>query len=101
MFSKGMQFNGRKIVSFLLAVLMLTLAVTPALAWFDEGEIDGQAARPCWVIAEGEGAPTVYCSQAMPHHPRPVAEQPLLRPAIARAEQMFVSVPQLTQVSTK
>jgi hypothetical protein len=91
MIGQSIQFNRRSAISVLLVVFMLTLAVTPALAWFDEGQVQGQAARPCRVISDGQAAHTIYCSQLIPHHPRPVAEQPLVRPAIARAEQMFIS----------
>ena len=90
MIGQSIQFNHRKAISFLLAVFMLTLAVTPAMAWFDEGEVKGQAARSCHVISDSQEAYTVSCSQVMPHHPRPVAEQPLVRPAIAKAEQMVI-----------
>jgi len=89
MIGQSIQFNRRSAISVLLAVFMLALAITPALAWFDEGQ--GQAARSCHVISDSQAAHTVYCSQLMPHHPRPVVEQPLVRPAIARAEQMFIS----------
>jgi hypothetical protein len=87
MIGQSIQFNRRNALSFLLAVFMLILVATPALAWFDEGDINGQAARPCRVISDGQETPTVYCYQVTPHHPRPVAEQPLVRPAIARAEE--------------
>ena len=87
MIGQSIQFNRRNALSFLLAIFMLTLVATPALAWFDEGDIKGQAARPCRVILEGQEIPTVYCYQVTPHHVRPVAEQPLVRPSIARAEE--------------
>jgi uncharacterized protein YfaA (DUF2138 family) len=91
MFSKAIQFKRGKVISMVLAVLMLALAATPTLAWFEEGEVKGQAARPCRVISDGQEGDTVYCFQVMSHHPRPVATQPLLRPAIAKAEQMFIA----------
>lgn len=87
MIGKLIQFNRRNAMSFVLAVIMLTLVTTPALAWFDEGDVNSQAARPCRVISGSNGAHTVYCFQVVPRHPHPVAKQPLLRPAIARAEQ--------------
>jgi hypothetical protein len=86
MIAKSIQFNRRNALSLLLAVLMLTLATTPALAWFDEGG-NGQASQPCRLISDGQAAPTVYCHQVTPHYGRPVAEQPVVRPSIARAEQ--------------
>jgi hypothetical protein len=97
MIGKSIQFNRRNAMSFLLAVVMLTLATTPALAWFDEGEVNGQAARPCRVISNGQAAPTVTCHQVMPHHTRPVAEKPLVRPSLAKVEQIFI----INQVSTE
>lgn len=87
MFGKSIQLNRRNAMSLLLAVFMLTLATTPALAWFDEGEVNGQAAQPCRLISNGPEAPTLTCFQGTPHYPRPVAEQPVVRPSIARAEQ--------------
>ena len=90
MIGKSIQFNRRKALSFLLAVLMLALAAAPALAWYDEGEVNGQAARSCRVISHGQAASTVYCQQIVPHPARPVAQQTLLRPEVARAEQMFI-----------
>ena len=89
MFSK-IQINGRSVVSFLLAVMMVGLATAPALAWFEEGEVNGQAARPCRLIWDDQGVDPLYCFQVTPHQPRPIAEQPVVRPAIARAEQMFM-----------
>jgi hypothetical protein len=53
MFSKAIQFKRGKVISMVLAVLMLALAATPTLAWFEEGEVKGQAARPCRVISCG------------------------------------------------
>jgi hypothetical protein len=93
MIGKSIHFNRRNAVAVLLAVSMLVLVTTPALAWFDEGVVKGQAARACRVISDGQAAHTVYCNQVRPHHPRPVAEQPLVRPAIAKAEQMFIFNP--------
>ena len=49
------QFNRRNAVSLVLAILLLTTAATPALAWFDEGEVAGQASLPCRVIEDGAG----------------------------------------------
>jgi hypothetical protein len=115
MSGKSIQFNRRKVISVLLAIFMLAMVVTghitrvshttrnvllaifmlamvvtPALAWFDEGEVNGQAARPCRVISNNQALPTLYCTQAMPHHPRPLAQRPLVRPALAKAEQIFI-----------
>ena len=90
MIAQSIQFNRRNALSVLLAVFMLALMVTPALAWVDEGEVNGQAARPCHLIADGQDASALYCFQSMPQHERPLVEQPLVRPAVARGEQMFI-----------
>ena len=87
---KSLQVNRRSVISFLLALLILALAATPALAWFEEGDVNGQRARPCRVITDSSGAHAVYCFEGAPSHPRPVAEQPLVHPAVARAEQMNI-----------
>jgi hypothetical protein len=96
------QFNRRSLISILLAVLMLTLAATPALAWFDEGDIEGQAALPCRVISDGQDGHSVVCMKVTRQHQTPVvAEQSLLHPAVARAEQMSVPGPELVAASAQ
>ncbi len=97
MIGNNVQFKSRSVIALLLAVLVLTLAATPALAWFDEGDIEGKPVLPCQVISDGAGGHTVYCFKQVHHHTRPVAEQPLLRPSIAKAELMFVADQQLAQ----
>ena len=98
MISKTGKFQGRSIISLLLAVLLLTMAAVPALAWFDEGDTNGQPALPCRVISDGQGGSTVHCMKSVHQFPtRVVAEQPLLHPAVARAEQMSVPGVQLAE----
>ena len=101
MIGKSIRFNRRNAMSFLLVVVMLTLATTPALAWFDEGDGNGQVVRSCHVISDSRAASTAYCYQVMPHQVRPIAEKPLVRPSIAKAE-LFnrVSPDPLVQAST-
>lgn len=92
------KLSQRSIIALLLAVLAVILAVTPALAWFDEGDVNGQATLPCRVISVREGGRTVICMKLRPDYPRPVvAEQPPLHPAIARAEQMSIADVHLAQ----
>jgi hypothetical protein len=99
---KHIQFNQRSLISLLLAVLMLALAATPALAWLDEGKINEQAALPCRVISDGGGEHTVYCAKmTRQHYSRVAAEQPLLRPSIAKAELMSMPDQQLAQTPTQ
>ncbi|MEW5959783.1 MAG: hypothetical protein AB1801_18820 [Chloroflexota bacterium] len=102
MSSNYVQINGRSFISLLLAVLILTLAATPALAWFDEGDTNGQPALPCRVVSDGQGGSTVHCMKSVPQFPtRVVAEQPLLHPAVARAEQISVPIPQVAEASAQ
>jgi len=90
------RFNGKSVMVFLLVVLMLTLSVTPALAWFEESEgSNGQASLPCRVIPDGKGDYTVYCFDGMPNdtHIAVQAPEPLAHPAVLRAEAPFQAVP--------
>jgi hypothetical protein len=76
-------------VSFLLALLLLAVTALPALAWFDEG-IEGKPTRLCRVISDNEGPPLILCRQiGQAGSTWASPEQPLLHPAIARAELMF------------
>ncbi len=93
------QINRRNVVSLVLALLLLTTAATPALAWFDEGDGAGQASLPCRVIEDGAGGHTVYCAQANRHHPTVVVEAEYqLRPSIAKAELMAIPAPDIASV---
>jgi len=88
------QFNRRSII-FLLVVLMLVLSVTPALAWFDQGDVNGLPAEPCRLVSVGTGEYTVYCFDGKPHHNRAIVQHqaPLGHPAVLRAEAPFLAVP--------
>ncbi len=92
--------NRKSGFSVLLALLLLALSATPTLAWFDEGDVAGQASRPCRVIEDGTGAYTVYCARSS-HHFSPVVVEAdsLVRPAITKAENIaiFVSQSELAQ----
>ena len=73
---------------------MLTLSVTPALAWFDEGDVNGYPAKPCRLVSVSTGEYTVYCFDAIPHDNRAMVQvqEPLMHPAVARAEAAFEAV---------
>jgi hypothetical protein len=87
--------NRKSGFSVLLALLLLALSATPTLAWFDEGDVAGQASRPCRVIEDGVGGHTVYCAKTSHHFSPVVVEaEPRVRPAIVRAENITIFVPQ-------
>jgi len=91
------KLSQRSVIALLLAALMVTLVATPALAWFDEGDVNGQAAQPCRVILDDAGGHVVYCMKLLPQTRPVVAERPLLHPAIVRAEQMSVPEVQIAE----
>jgi len=97
MILKTMRKNNQLVMAGLLATLMLLLAATPALAWFDEGDVAGQASTPCRVVAAGEAGYTVTCFGQARAGFRPLVQRsPLLHPAVARAEEM--AIPQAAPV---
>ena len=103
MICNNVQFKGRSLITLLLAVFMLALAATPALAWVPEdNDLNGQPVGACRVIFDGAGELTVRYFETTPQrHNRVVAAQPLVHPAVARAELMSVVGEQLAQVSAK
>lgn len=62
MVGKQRQFNFRSGLALLLAMFMLIIAMTPALAWFDEGT-QGKRSQGCRVISTSRGT-QVICSRA-------------------------------------
>jgi predicted nucleic acid-binding Zn ribbon protein len=87
-----MIYNRRNISIILLVALLLVLATTPALAWWDEGDTAGVAARPCRIISGNGGGVTVTCFDSGPYHNRQLVQQDLpMHPAVARAEEPFQS----------
>lgn len=101
MISNNVQFKSRSLLALLLALFMVALAATPALAWVPEdNDSNGQPIGACRVILDGAGELAVQYFETTPqHHHHVVTEQSLLHPAVARAEQMSVIAPQLVQVS--
>jgi len=101
MIGNKVEFKGRSIIVLLLVVLMLVLAATPALAWtpVDEDEQSTQFSR----VSNESGELIIhYLRTAQPYHSHAVAEKPVVRPNIARAEIMSVAAaPQIVQVSTE
>jgi len=99
MILETMRKNNQWVIAGLLATLMLLLAATPALAWFDEGDIAGQAATPCRVVTAGEAGYTVTCFGPVRAVSGPVVQRsPLLHPAVARAEKMSIPHEALVEV---
>jgi hypothetical protein len=92
---RKVQFNWRSIIFLLVVVLMLVLSVTPVLAWFDEGDVNGHPAERCRLVSVGTGEYTVYCFDGKPHHNRAIVQHqaPLVHPAVLRAEIPFLAVP--------
>ena len=78
---KGFQLNGRKAISLLLAVLILVLAATPALAWAPEDGTKFQS--PHSAIVKSTGKASVGQGMRLAS-PAPATLQ--LRPSLARAE---------------
>jgi hypothetical protein len=82
---KRIQLNGRKVISLVLAVLILTLAATPALAWPDKEGGKFQPSQSQAIFLEDIG-------RAFPSHAHAVrrapvmSETPWLRPSLALAE---------------
>jgi hypothetical protein len=95
--NKGLA-KGRSIVVLLLVVLMLALAATPALAWTPVDEVDGQLLHACRVVSDVSEFTIHYFGTGQAHS---LAEKPLVRPNIARAEIMSVAAPQVAQISTE
>jgi hypothetical protein len=94
------QVNHRSLISLVLALLLLIVAATPALAWFDEGDVAGQASLPCRVISDGTGGHTVYCATARHHSSSQIVKaKPQLRPSIVNAELMVMPGQQVVQMA--
>ena len=89
MSGKQIQINGRKVVSLVLAALILALAAAPALAWEDNGEHDFQSSPAAVVLkARADDFPVnqARIANRSLQRTRPDASQPLMRPSLARAE---------------
>ena len=99
MIGNKVQFKGRSIIVLLLVVFMLALAATPALAWTPVDEENGQPTQFSRVSNESGELTIHYLQTAQPRYSHAVAEKPLLRPNIARAEIMSIAAPQLAYVS--
>ena len=100
--SNYVTLSRRSLISLLLGLLLLILAAAPALAWLDEGDVNGWPAHPCRVVSDGQAGQTVTCMEERPDYSRPpAAEQPLLHPAVARAEQMSMPEVQVAEASAQ
>ena len=84
---KGFQLNGRKAISLLLALLILTLAAAPALAWSPEDEAPDFSTSPQYQrmvqINASQGSSTQGTSVRLAS---PASGRFQLRPSLARAE---------------
>jgi len=84
---KGFQLNGRKVISLLLALLILALVAAPALAWAPEDEAPEFSRSPQYQrmaqINAGQGSSTQGTSMRLAS---PAAGSFQLRPSLARAE---------------
>jgi hypothetical protein len=82
---KRIQLNGRKVISLVLAVLILAMAAAPALAWPDEegGKFQPPQSRAIFLDDTGK----VLASHAQPARRAPVmSETPWLRPSLVLAQ---------------
>lgn len=88
--SKGFQLNGRQAISLVLAVLILTLAAAPALAWDDKGGHDFVSSRAAGIVlkARADDFPISQARMAAqsPQRARLDTSEPLLQPSLAQAE---------------
>jgi hypothetical protein len=80
---RGIQLNGRKAIALLLAVLILVLAATPALAYAPEEGTKFQSPHPAVVKSTGYSSPSAGSGLRFAS-PAPATLQ--LRPSLARAE---------------
>jgi hypothetical protein len=83
--AKRIQLNGRKVISLVLAVLILALAAAPALAWNDKEGGEFQPPQSQAIFLDDAGK--VLASHAQTVRRAPVmSETPWLRPSLALAE---------------
>jgi hypothetical protein len=82
---KRIQLNGRKAISLVLAVLILTLAATPALAWPDKEGGKFQPPQSQVIFLDDAGRVLVSHAHAVRRAPV-MSETPWLRPSLALAE---------------
>jgi len=84
---KGFQLNGRKVISLLLALLILVLVAAPALAWAPEDEAPDFSTSPqhqrMVQINASQGSSTQGTSMRLAS---PALGSFQLRPSLARAE---------------
>jgi hypothetical protein len=100
MSGNSVQFNRRSIISLLLAVFVVVLAATPALAHFDEVETEKNP--PCWARPDETGRNSVICAKVGSQYPRPLLAKPRVVPLqIARAELMSIADEPVAQISTQ
>ena len=82
--------SGRKVISLVVAMLILALTAMPALAWEDKGGRDFQSSPAAAVVLEARAgdfpsqAPLVAPVKTMRRGS--VSTEPSLRPSLARAE---------------
>ncbi|RME71588.1 MAG: hypothetical protein D6784_14930 [Chloroflexi bacterium] len=87
MFVEMMRNNSRTMIALVLALMLLTLATSPALAWLEEGKVTGQETTSCRAITLVIANHTSTCfSPAGTVNVVEEPEVPLLHPAVARAE---------------
>jgi len=87
---KRFQLNGRRVISLVLAVLMLALAAAPALAWDDKGGHAFKSSPAAGIVlkARADDFPISQARMATRslQRVRLDTSEPLLRPSLARAE---------------
>jgi hypothetical protein len=82
---KRIELNARKVISLVLAVLILTLAATPALAWNDKEGGKFQPPQSQAIFLDDAGR--VLASHAQTVRRAPVmSETPWLRPSLVLAK---------------
>ena len=81
--------SGRKVISLLVAMLILALTAMPALAWEDRGGQDFQSSPAAGIILKARAGDFPSQAPAVPvktMHRGSVATELSLRPSLARAE---------------
>jgi hypothetical protein len=82
---KRIQLNGRKVISLVLAVLLLALAATPALAWPDKEGGKFQPPQSQAIFLDDAGRVLTSHAHAVRRAPD-MSETPWLRPSLVLAK---------------